>query len=154
MQLFPRCILQGAIDFAELPILARQGVAGFAHKPNFRISHRNPPCKFLSSFFYKCILQGAIDFAVLRWRCCGAGGGWWSGMECRIAHRSPPCKFLGRCILQAAIDFAVLRMRSWSSRSNLRSGTMAGLKRDAARSSAWQALHLTLTNCGTASIYT
>ena len=27
---FCKCILQGAIDFAELPILARQGVAGFA----------------------------------------------------------------------------------------------------------------------------
>jgi len=26
---------EAAIDFAELPILARQGVAGFAPKPNF-----------------------------------------------------------------------------------------------------------------------
>jgi len=32
---FYNCILQGAIVFAELPILARQGVAGFAPKPNF-----------------------------------------------------------------------------------------------------------------------
>ena len=28
------------------------------------------------------------------------------------------------------------------------------VERNAARSSAWPALHLTLTNCGTASIYT
>jgi hypothetical protein len=32
---FYKCILQDAIDFAELPILARQGVAGFAPEPNF-----------------------------------------------------------------------------------------------------------------------
>ena len=43
----------------------------------------------------------------------------------RISHRSPQCNFLssffGECILQAAIDFAALR--------------------NAARYSAWQALH-------------
>ncbi|MGB7533046.1 MAG: hypothetical protein WA977_08765 [Halobacteriota archaeon] len=29
------CSCEGAIDFAVLPILARQGVAGFAPEPNF-----------------------------------------------------------------------------------------------------------------------
>jgi hypothetical protein len=48
-------------------------------------------------------------------------------MQTRVPPRSPPCSFFGECILQAAIDFAALR------------------KRNAARSSAWQALHLTLT---------
>jgi len=32
-RIFYKCILQGAIDFAALPILARQGVAGFVPKP-------------------------------------------------------------------------------------------------------------------------
>ena len=46
--------------------------------------------------------------------------------------------FFGDCNL---LDFAVLRMRCWSSRSNLRSGVAECVERNAARSSAWQALH-------------
>jgi len=52
----------------------------------------------------------------------------------RVAPRSPPCSFCYKCILQGAIDFteAVDAMRSW----------MRGAEWNAARSSAWQALHL------------
>jgi len=63
---------------------------------------------------------------------CGADGAFMR--QPRVAHRSPPCKFFSRffgdCNLQNAIDFAEL-------------------ERNAARSSAWQALHLSLTfSCG------
>jgi len=70
---FYTCILQGAIDFAELPILARQGVAGFAPKPTFSRATSQPT----TQLFLQCILQAAIDFAVLRmrsWRSKWLGG--------------------------------------------------------------------------------
>nr|AAU84284.1 hypothetical protein GZ9C4_40 [uncultured archaeon GZfos9C4] len=55
----------------------------------------------------------------------------------RFSHRSPPCEFLSDCNLQNAIDFAAHAKRS-----------------GVVELEAWQALHLTLTNCGTASLYT
>ena len=129
----------------------------FRHHP--RVSHRSPPRKFLSSFFYKCILQAAIDFAVLPilarrsklctyaltfsrlldatplstsqrttqifspsavasvqliLRSCGCGAELWSvertfRHQARVAHRNAPCSFFYKCILQSAIDFAALR---------------------------------------------
>ena len=49
-------------------------------------------------------------------------------------------RIFGECNLQGAIDFAVPRMRS---------GGVGGVQRNAARSSAWLALHLSLTfSCG------
>ncbi|MGB7531446.1 MAG: hypothetical protein WA977_00505 [Halobacteriota archaeon] len=56
-------------------------------------------------------------------------------MQPRAAHRSPPCSFFCKCILRTAIDFAEWRMRSW----------WRGAERNAARYSAWLALHLSLT---------
>jgi len=58
------------------------------------------------------------------------------------SHRSPPRSFFCKCILRTAIDFAE------------RNSGVRGAEWNAARYSAWLALRLTLTNCGTASIYT
>jgi len=54
-------------------------------------------------------------------------------------------QIFGRVHSASCIDFAERRKRSWSSRSNLRSGTVECVERNAARSSAWQALHISLT---------
>jgi len=121
------------------------------------VSHRSPPRSFLSSFFCKYILRTAIDFAVAADAELSAELEAWQALHLPkpltfsrlldatpgVAHRSPPCKFLsgfcGECIPQGAIDFAA------------RSSGVRGAERNAARSSAWLALHLTLTNCGAAS---
>jgi len=95
-----------------------------------RMPHRNTPCTFLCN----CILQAAIDFAEVRMRkrSCGANG--WAGEYTDGRILSSPIfffgGFFGKCLLQGAIDFAEV----------------------AYPRKAWQALHLTLTNCGTASL--
>jgi hypothetical protein len=84
-----------------------------------RISHRNPPCKFLSSFFCNCILQAAIDFAEVR---SEAELEAWPALHISLSFS---CGYIAThhaafstCILQGAIDFAERRKRSWSSGAN------------------------------------
>ena len=132
------------LDFAELRMRSC-GVGGVERNAarssawqalhislTFRLAPRSPPCNFCS----ECDCECAIDFAVLRieakleaWQALHLNQTFSCG---HIATHH--AAFFCECILQGAIDFAEWRMRSCG----------RGAEWNAARSSAWPALHLSL----------
>ena len=87
-QLFLRCVLQGAIAFAEwrersawCECRTLFGVVGQHFGCNFYTLDAKPACHPAAHMhlFLQVHLQGAIDFAGVRMRSCGAN----SGAECR-----------------------------------------------------------------------
>ena len=93
----------------------------------FHVAPRSPPC----TFFYNCILQGAIDFAELPTHKLNFQQTFRCNPAYHIAAHHAAFSTGAFCTVQL-----VLR----------RCGSgVGGAERKAARSSAWQALHLSLT---------
>jgi hypothetical protein len=135
--------LRSAIDFAEAAYPRKAWPALhlcltfsrlLVHQP--RVAHRNPP----RSFFYKCILQAAIDFAEAAYPRKA-----WPALHLSLIFSKllgPTPRGISQPTMQLLrrLQFAIVQLILRSCGCGV-----GGVERNAARSSAWQALHLSLS---------